>query len=385
MESNDRDENDEDRTAGTVMRKVTGGIRKSRTQRSSSKNRKRRKKIKALPPRQTIRKDNRKGDPEDSDYNSLSSETEEEEEHATSRRNGPTGNGPTGNVTLQVEEESKEESRDVTSMRFSNDCMEKNADNKVEISRAQYDPYLAKPQRAWTRQLLGGKVGNYTEEKIKEIEDWCEQLRGIAGTFFRTKVREQMRIIAREKSAFSELEEISEAWENAILMPDLLQVGEVLDTINHGGVFAGDWQKTMEAAFMEKHHLVYDDSIVKKKAPCLQVQATRAKCDVYKFLQEPGRKAHGYICSRRGANVKNMEGYGKRIRKKAVRTFDPSFVRQSDGKVREHRTKKRKSKAIVQTTRTEREIPMVLDVAQVSWSCVCKHLVIHANSSSPFL
>jgi hypothetical protein len=48
---------------------------------------------------------------------------------------------------------------------WNNDFMEKNADGKIEISMAAYNPYKASSQKStWRRQLLGINISNMTPQ-----------------------------------------------------------------------------------------------------------------------------------------------------------------------------------------------------------------------------
>jgi hypothetical protein len=85
--------------------------------------------------------------------------------------------------------------------------------------------------------------------------------------------------------------------------------------------------------FMEDNGLVYvdrhRDGEEEEPKSFFQMQAIRSKCDAYRHLLDPGKKAHGFIVSRKGGKVEKGEDY-KRNRTPITKEWDPAKIHLSN-------------------------------------------------------
>ena len=267
---------------------------------------------------------------------------EEEEEEEAEEEDEDNENDNKNNKTRDKEEEEDQDSlksreRYRKPGKFNNDNMKKNVRGKVEISRYAYDPE-AKVTSANVVQILGSQAVRMSDQEKRKAVKWFRNLKMMVGIFCRDRIIEETVTNCRKKKlAFKSLEDLQNLWLNADSDKKRQEAAEVINDAMDEGYFKTSsksktaWKFDLEKEVFEKFDLEYlpiDGQLL----GCLAKHASRSKNDVRKRIQEPGKKKHGYIITKKAAKgVRVRRGHGKVVvRRSEKRTTTNSDLASSN-------------------------------------------------------
>ena len=227
--------------------------------------------------------------------------------------------------------------------------MPKNANGKVEISRFAYDPEL-KVTSANIVQILGSLAVRMTEEQKKKAVIWFRNLKIKVGIFCRDRIMDEILKNCKAKGLpLNTSKDLQNLWLNADTGVKREEAADAINDAMEVGYFKTssksktNWKYPMEAEVMENFKLEYLPN-EGQLLGCLARHATRSMNDVRKKIQEPGRKKHGFIITRkcpRGMLSKRGKGKvvvrlsekksdtGPEARIESTITRDPSTVKKN--------------------------------------------------------
>jgi hypothetical protein len=306
---------------------------------------------------------------QDEDY--VDEDEEEEEENLEEKRPGR---------KRRTEGRSEEETRDEAARTstndvvveddneiFTNDCMPKNPNGKVEISRISIHVHNAVTE-ASIKQLLGARALTMSRKEIEKTTKWYKQMRSTLSSYAKERAIEMM--IANARTIGSDLKtfaDMQKAWKDAGTEEAQLVVGAELTKITTIGTMEkNNFRSMIENEFMEKYNLVYCPFEKIKCLGCVARFASKSKGEVTKRLLKAGKIAHETIVSKRAPNRVNGEVREKS--KHVGQTFVPTFVRKTQKLSDEQREKMKDQRAGKKAESGLIKSPKKVVVAEVSTS-----------------
>ena len=219
---------------------------------------------------------------------------------------------------------------------WNNDCMPKNSQGKVEISRDAFDTRYQITAHSVMTQLGKTRFFAMDTEDFTDMVEWYQQLKVHAANFCPDRYIEDLGTNSRKLGLpFQKIKDLKSAWKACKTQEEAFEMGKVFHEIKEKGLFLRDngveWKVRVEKDFMEQYGLVYieNKSSLREKLGCIGRQATRSRNDVSRRLQCRGQTVHAFIVSKRSPDIVDRpEGY-KRRKVVVGGEFRDSFVRPS--------------------------------------------------------
>ena len=220
------------------------------------------------------------------------------------------------------QEEAQEEGQDDEEV--NDDCMKKDGDGYVLISRYLYDP-----GSGLTKEAVSMVMENATaDEKIIESrQKWTNRFRKHCGDWNRDRVIEKILENSDDLALeYDTIEDIQEEWECATTDEKRQRIGQKLIQLWQIGYFKEKhkWKFVSEQEYMEERQVRYDpDEPNTGMIGCCARQASRSLSDVVKSINRKGKARHGHVITAR--QIRNQDGQPikKRVRKKKGQEADP--------------------------------------------------------------